>query len=118
MVMNLNKRLKEERSKKGLSQQKLAELTETHYSNIGRYERGDAKPSAEVLNRIAQVLEVSPDFLINVTLQNKADNSISDQELLNQFKKVEKFPQDKKKLVKEFLNAFIITTNLQKQLIS
>jgi len=116
--MNLNKRLKEERSKKGLSQQKLAELTETHYSNIGRYERGDAKPSAEVLNRIAQVLEVSPDFLINGTLQDKADNSISDQELLNQFKKVEKFPQDKKKLVKEFLNAFIITTNLQKQLIS
>lgn len=58
------------------------------------------------------------DFLINGTLEDKADNSISDQELLNQFKKVKTFPQDKKKLVKEFLNAFIITTNLQKQLIS
>jgi transcriptional regulator with XRE-family HTH domain len=36
--MSLNKRLKDERSKKGFSQQKLAELTETHCSNIGRYE--------------------------------------------------------------------------------
>jgi transcriptional regulator with XRE-family HTH domain len=114
--MSLNKRLKEERSKKGLSQQKLAELTETHYSNIGRYERGDAKPSAELLSRIAQVLEVSPDYLINGTLEDKAADSISDQELLNQFKKIEKFPQEKKKVVKEFLNAFILTTNLKNQL--
>ncbi len=116
--MSLNKRLKDERKAKGLSQQKLAELTHTHYSNIGRYERGDAKPSAEVLNRIAQVLEVSPDYLINGTLEDKANSSIVDQELLNQFKKVEKFPSDKKKLVKEFLNAFILTTNLQQQLTS
>lgn len=116
--MSLNKRLKEERSNKGLSQQKLAELTQTHYSNIGRYERGDAKPSAEVLSRISQVLEVSPDYLINGSLEDKANNSITDQELLNQFKKVEKFPNDKKKLVKEFLNAFILTTNLQQQLSS
>ena len=71
-----------------------------------------------MLNRIAQVLEVSPDFLINGTLEDKATNSISDQELLTQFKKVEKFPDDKKKLVKEFLNAFILTTNLQQQLAS
>lgn len=116
--MNLSDRLKEERTKKGLSQQKLAELAETHYSNIGRYERGDAKPSAEVLNRISQILEISPDYLINGTLENKAENSIADQELLNQFKKVEKFSDEKKKLVKEFLNAFIITTDLQQKFAS
>jgi len=114
--MSLSSRLKEERTKKKFSQQKLAELTSTHYSNIGRYERGDAKPSAELLSRIAGVLEVSPDYLINGTLDDKASKNISDQELLNQFKKVEKFPEDKKRLVKEFLNAFIITTDLQQKL--
>ena len=114
--MSLSDRLKEERTKKGVSQQKLAELTGTHYSNVGRYERGDAKPSAEILNRIAQVLEVSPDYLINGTLNDKAINNLIDEELLLQFQKVEKFPEDKKRLVKEFLNAFIITTGLQQQL--
>lgn len=114
--MSLNKRLKDERAKKGLSQQKLAELSNTHYSNIGRYERGDAKPSADVINRIAQVLEVSPDYLINGTLEDRAANGISDQELLSQFKKVEKFPQEKKAIVKELIDAFILKTNLQKEL--
>jgi len=51
-------------------------------------------------------------------LEDKANSSISDQELLNQFKKVDKFPLEKKKLVKEFLGAFILTTNLQQQLVS
>jgi transcriptional regulator with XRE-family HTH domain len=99
-----------------LSQQKLAELSDTHYSKIGRYERSDAKPSADVLNRIAQILEVSPDYLINGTLEDKAANSISDQELLNQFKKTEKFPQDKKMILKELIDAFILKTSLQNQL--
>jgi len=113
--MSLSKRLKEERTKKKLSQQKLAELSDTHYSNIGRYERGGARPSAEVLNRIAQVLEVSPDYLINGTLEDKASSSIADQELLNQFKKIEQLSSDKKKIVKEFLDAFIFKSNIQSQ---
>ena len=114
--MALSTRLKEERTKKRLSQQKLAELSGTHYSNVGRYERGDAKPSADTLNRIAQVLEVSPDYLMNGTLEDKAEGSISDQELLSQFKKIEKFPQDKKQVVIELIDAFILKTNLQTQL--
>lgn len=114
--MSLNARLREERKKKSLSQQKLADLSDTHYSNIGRYERGDAKPSAEVLNRIAQVLETSPDYLINGTLEDKASKSISDNELLIQFKKVEKLPIEKKRLIKEFLDAFLFKSNIQSQL--
>jgi len=40
-----------------------------------------------------------------------------DNELLIQFKKVEKLPEDKKKLVKEFLDAFLFKDNVQKQLV-
>ncbi len=83
-----------------------------HYSNIGRYERGDAKPSAEVLKRIAQALDTLPDYLINGTLQDKAENTISDNELLIMFKKVEKLPEDKKRLVKEFLDSFLFKDNI------
>ena len=111
--MSLSRRLKEERTRKGLSQQKLAELTDTHYSNIGRYERGDAKPSAEVLNRICQALEVSPDYLINGTLEDKANLNITDEKLLIQFKKIEKMPEDKKQLLIEFLDGFIFKTTVQ-----
>jgi len=91
----------------------LAKLVKVHYTNIGRYERGEANPSADVLNRLAQALDVSPDYLINGTLEDKAENTISDNDLLIQFKRVEKLPQDKKKLVKEFLDAFIFKTTVQ-----
>lgn len=115
--MSLAVRLKNARKGKGLSQQELAKASDVHYSNIGRYERGDAKPSAEVLNRIALALEASPDFLINGTLQDKAENSIADTELLNQFRKVEKLPEDRKRLVKEFLDAFLFKDQVKKQLV-
>lgn len=49
------------------------------------------------------------------TLQDKSADAISDEELLSQFRKIEKLPDDKKKLVKEFLDAFIFKVDLQKQ---
>ncbi len=42
----------------------------------------------------------------------------NDEELLSQFRKIEQLPQEKKKLVKEFLDAFIFKSDLQKQLAS
>ena len=116
--MSLAGRLKEIRKAKKLSQQELADFAKVHYTNIGRYERGEANPTSAVLNRIAQALEVSPDFLINGTLDDKAGNSISDVELLNQFRRVEKLSDDKKRLIKEFLDAFLLKDNLQQHLAS
>jgi transcriptional regulator with XRE-family HTH domain len=117
-MSSLAERLKSGRKEKGFSQQKLAELAEVHYTNIGKYERGDATPSASVLNRISQALELSPDYLINGTLNDKANNTIRDEELLLQFKKVEKLPENKKELVKEFLDAFLFKSSIQNQLAS
>ena len=113
--MSLAERIKDIRKEKKLSQQELADFAQVHYTNIGRYERGEANPSSSVLNRIAQALNVSPDYLINGTLENKAENSISDTELLNQFRRVEKLPDDKKRLIKEFLDAFLLKDNLQQK---
>ena len=70
-----------------------------------------------MLNNLAQALDVTPDYLINGTLEDKAENTISDNELLMQFKKVEKLPEDKKKLVEEFLNAFLFKDSVKKQLV-
>ena len=70
------------------------------------------------MNRIAKALEVSPDYLLNGTMQDKSAEAISDEELLMQFRKIEKLPADKKQLVKEFLDAFIFKSDLQKQLAS
>ena len=62
-------------------------------------------------------MDVTTDYLLNGTLQDKSADAISDEEL-SQFRKIEKLPDDKKKLVKEFLDAFIFKADLQKQLAS
>ncbi len=108
-------RLLSARKAKSISQQELAKLAKVHFTNVGKYERGEAVPSADVLNRVAKALEVSPDFLLNGTLGDKAIDAIKDEELLIQFKKVEQLSNDKKKLVKEFLDAFIFKANIQQQ---
>lgn len=59
---------------------------------------------------------VPSDYLLNGTIQNSAENNIQDNELLLQFEKVEKLNIQKKSLVKEFLDAFTLKTNLQQQL--
>jgi hypothetical protein len=63
-----------------------------------------------------KALEASPDFLMNGTMLDKSAAAIEDEELLLQFRKIEKLPSDKKKIVKELLEAFIFKADLQKQL--
>ncbi len=116
MKQQLQDRLLEARKKKGISQQELAKLAKVHFTNVGKYERGESVPAADILNRIAKALEVITDYLLNGTLQDKSADAISDEELLLQFRKVEQLPANKKKLVKEFLDAFIFKSDLQKQL--
>jgi hypothetical protein len=72
----------------------------------------------DILNRIAKALDATTDYLLNGTLQDKSADAISDEELLSQFRKIEKLPADKKRLVKEFLDAFIFKADLQKQMAS
>jgi len=118
MKQQLSDRILEARKKKGVSQQDLGKTAKVHFSNIGKYERGEATPAADILNRIAKALEVSTDYLLNGTSHDKSADAINDEELLLQFRKIEQLPTDKKKLVKEFLDAFIFKSDLQKQLAS
>lgn len=47
--------LKEARTKKGLSQGKLAELMQIHSAHISRYERNQTIPSVDVVKKFADI---------------------------------------------------------------
>ena len=114
--MTFSERLKKARLEKGYSKSDLAKEIGIHYSQIGRYEEKGAQPSAEVLGKLANILEVSTDYLMNGTSDDLAQSSLTDKELLNQFKKIEQLPTDKKKIVKELLDAFLFKYNIKQQL--
>lgn len=111
--MELHDRLKKARLEKDLSQQELEKLTKVHYTNIGRYERGVAKPSADVLKRLAGALEISTDYLLYGNIDSKAKDSLSDEKILVMFKKIEQLPTRKKQVLIEFLDGFIFKSTVQ-----
>ncbi len=62
--MNLGDNMMLLRKKKSLSQADLGKKIGTSGDVVGRYERGDIKPSIDVVEKIADVLDVSIDYLI------------------------------------------------------
>lgn len=58
------KRVREERLKKELSQEKLAELANLHRTYIGMIERGEKNITLENIEKIAKALKVSVSKLL------------------------------------------------------
>ena len=65
--MLFGERLLEVRKKKKLSQGQVAKAIGVHAPVIGRYERGEVKPSVDVAIKLAEALSVSLDFLVGNT---------------------------------------------------
>ncbi|WP_338804605.1 helix-turn-helix transcriptional regulator [Xenorhabdus griffiniae] len=75
-------RLRELRRQKGLSQSELGKLAELHYTHIGRFERGTSRPGSDTLKRLADVLDVSSDYLLEGAETEAAKARFEDRELL------------------------------------
>lgn len=60
----IGRRIRQERSKQRMTQEKLAELAGLKESYIGQIERGAKNPSLESLIKIANALGVTVDYLL------------------------------------------------------
>lgn len=99
-ITKLRKRLK-------LSQNELGKRVGTSGDIIGRYERGEVKPSIEVAAKIADVLGVSLDFLIG-----KVDVEV-DGQLLKRVLEVQQMEEQDKAHIIYTLDALIKNVKLK-----
>ncbi|WP_052600341.1 helix-turn-helix domain-containing protein [Aureispira sp. CCB-QB1] len=86
--MSFGKRLLQARKKKGLSQSDVAKALNTKGPAIGRYERDEMKPSIDVATKLANLLEVSLDYLVGKT-ELELDPSV-----LNKVVELQKLPKE------------------------
>ncbi|PIQ16090.1 MAG: transcriptional regulator [Flavobacteriales bacterium CG18_big_fil_WC_8_21_14_2_50_32_9] len=114
--MGFGERLKELRETKGISKTDLANKISLHYSQIGRYERNEANPSADMLKKLANELDVTTDYLMNGTTNDLADELINDKTLINQFKKIAQLSDENKKVVVSLIDAFIFKQETKQRL--
>jgi transcriptional regulator with XRE-family HTH domain len=60
-------RLRQLRERAGLSQQELADAIKVSKRQIGRYEQGAGQPTADILARMAKILNCSVDYLLDLS---------------------------------------------------
>jgi transcriptional regulator with XRE-family HTH domain len=106
-------RLRSLRKQRNLSQAELAKLVGLHYIHVGRYERGEARPSADTLKRLADALGVSSDYLLEGSTVDAAKARFEDRELLRQFQEVQSLPEEDKQVIKTLLEAFLMKRQLR-----
>ena len=115
-TMSFAKRLKEERERVGLSKGDLAGKVGMHYSQIGRYERGEASPSSDVLKRLANELGTSTDYLMNGTRSDMAQEKIKDKKLMNLFNRIGELDNKSKEVVVTLIEAFLFQQETKSRL--
>lgn len=106
--MSFGKRLLDARKRKGISQDELAQHLGTKGPVIGRYERDEMKPSIEVASKMAELLDVSLDFLVGKT------DVLIDSKILNRIIEIQKLSPDEQKTVFSLLDAFLRDTKTRK----
>ena len=109
----LGDRIKLKRKELSMSQTELADKVGISYAQIGRYETKDTQPPTKTLTAIADVLSISPDYLIYGSADEKAKTKLSDPELINQFKAIEQMDADDRNVVKKLIDAFITKKKIQ-----
>lgn len=62
--MLFGQRIKEERIKRGLSQQELGDLLHVSKVSVCGYEKGTRTPSLETFNKLIEILEITPDYAL------------------------------------------------------
>lgn len=105
--MDFANRLKELRKRKGISQNDLANLIQVHFTQVSRYERGETKPNAEAMTKLAKALDTTVDFLMTGTMEDSIQEAGLDKEIIARLKQIQQLNAEDKKTVLAFLDAFI-----------
>ncbi|MBR9830733.1 helix-turn-helix transcriptional regulator [bacterium] len=104
---NLGTRIQEQRKQHKFSQVELGQKIGVSKSQINRYENKEVQPPADILNKIADLFGTSVDFLINGLSAEKAQATLKNAELLQQFKQVEELPKEEQSTIIKFVGAYL-----------
>lgn len=121
--MNYGVRISELREQRGWTQEELATSVGITRAALSHYEKNRRKPDFETLTRLADLFDVSIDYLIGRTAQEKAvldpevrsfvdGLELSDQDLLERFN----LTVDGRKLTEEEAKRFIAFVRMERSM--
>lgn len=99
------KRLRMLRENKGYNQEKIANLCGLSTSTIGMYEQGRRQPDNDTLVKLADIFDVSIDYLLGKTEVQKYENPYDDELEKVLFSKAKELNTEEKKAILNVINA-------------
>jgi transcriptional regulator with XRE-family HTH domain len=110
-MVKIGDRISELRKNKGWSQTELAKQIEASREAIGKYERNEAQPSVETAKKIADIFNVTLDYLVDNSSLPSLDKTI-----VNRIKNIQQLNETDKGHVYAMLDAFLLKCNIQQAL--
>jgi len=106
--MAIADRIRQLRQERRWTQAELGEKIGVHQKQVSSYERGVNVPSTEALIKLAEVFDVTLDFLAFEAKGQPGKLNLQDRELLRRFEAVDGLPEHEKALAKEMLDLLIL----------
>jgi transcriptional regulator with XRE-family HTH domain len=111
-MISVGTQIQKLRKENNWNQSQLAEKIGVSLTQLQRYENKGVQPPADILKKLADAFNTSIDFLVYGDSEQKAQQSIKDNELLSQFKAVEQLNSKDKSTIKDIIDAFIKRSKL------
>lgn len=112
--MALGNRIKQLRQQRGWSQAQLANKLNVHQKQISGYERDIHSPSIELLVRLAELFNVSLDYIAFDNREEKNIIPIADRELMQVVQQIDQLSAEDRATIKAVLNTFIVKNRFQR----
>ncbi len=113
----LGARIKQLRNERGWKQIDLAEKTGIDRNMISYYENGKYLPSADALLKIAEVFDVSIDYLLVEDMQRKPLRQTVDMEMMKYLAEIDSLDEKDKEMIKHMISS-LITKHKVKDLVA
>ena len=114
--MDISQRIRKLRREREWTQKELGKRMGMDHRNLTKYETGATKPSVRVLKRFAEAFGITVDELVYDATEVKPEYLLQDNELLRQFREVEKLEEEDKTVVKRVIQAILMKKQLQELL--
>jgi transcriptional regulator with XRE-family HTH domain len=95
------------RKQAGFTQIDLANKTGVSKSQYIRYETKDVQPPANIMNKLADALGTSIDYLISGDKTEKAKATLKNSELIQRFKEVDTLPDEEQGVLIKIISAYV-----------
>ncbi len=103
----LAERVQALRKQAGLTQIELADKIGVSKSQYIRYETKDVQPPANIMNKLADALGTSVDYLISGDKNEKAKASLKNSELIQRFKEMDTLPEEEQGVLIKIISAYV-----------